>query len=80
MLASDPTISGLTVLHIILIIYLETIIVRAFRTYIADVNAYELHPGDEKFIATLSTHDKVLHYTYDKGQLSFKHEFVFLCL
>ena len=29
-------------------ISLETIIALASMTYIADLNAYELHPGDEK--------------------------------
>jgi hypothetical protein len=31
-----------------LMIYLKTIIVLAFMTYIVDLDAYELHHGDEK--------------------------------
>ena len=30
-------------------IELETIIALAFMTYIVDLDAYELHPGDEVF-------------------------------
>ena len=31
-----------------LVVYLETIIVIAFVTYIVDLDAYKLHQGDEK--------------------------------
>ena len=48
MLASYPTISGLTILQIILMVDLEIIIALALMTYNVDLNAYELRPRDEK--------------------------------
>ena len=47
-------------------------------TYVIDLNAYELHMGDEKK-NTLLMNANVLHYTYDMGSLLFKSVFVYLC-
>ena len=45
----EPTISGLSILHTIyLMVDLETITTLASMTCIADLDAYELHPEDEK--------------------------------
>ena len=61
-------------------IYLETIIALAPITYVVDLNAYELHPGDEiKSSLTLLLNAKVIHYTYDTYPLLFKSIFVDLC-
>ena len=36
-------------------------------TYIVDLDAYELHPRDEKYSTNLLMNARVLHYTYDGG-------------
>ena len=41
-------------------------------TYIINLDAYDWHPGDKKFATSILMNDKVLHYTYDRGSLSFK--------
>jgi hypothetical protein len=58
-------------------VYLETIIALAFMTYIVDLFAYELHPGDEKVFNDF-INARVLHYTYDRGSLLFKIIFLYL--
>jgi hypothetical protein len=50
-----------------LMVDLETIIALASMTYIEDLDAYELHPRDEKIFNKLSMNAKVLQYTYNKS-------------
>ena len=45
-------------------------------TYIADLDAYELHPRTKKSSMALLMNAKVLNYTYDRGSLLFKSIFV----
>ena len=35
-------------------------------TYIIDLDAYELHPGDEKVSNNFVMNARVLHFTYDR--------------
>ena len=58
---------------------LETKIAITFMTYIVDLDANELHPGDKKVSTTLSMNAKGLHYTYDWGSLLFWSIVVYLC-
>ena len=58
---------------------LEIIISLASRTYIVDLDAYELHLGDEKVFKLFYNECKGLHYTYDKGSYLFKIIFIYLC-
>ena len=54
-------------------IELKKIIAFDSMTYIVDLNAYDLHTGDEQISSmTLSLNTSVLHYKYDRGSLSFK--------
>ena len=46
---------------------LKTIFAVVFMTYIVDLDAYELHPRDEKYSTNLLMNARVLHYTYDGG-------------
>ena len=41
-------------------------IVSAFMTYIANWDAYELHPGEEKVFNDFMMNATVLHFTYDR--------------
>ena len=48
-------------------------------TYIIDLEAYELNPGDEKNFNHFMRNARVLHFTYDsRGWLLFKSIFVYL--
>ena len=58
---------------------LERIITVACLTYIVDLDAYELHPADEKIFNDFSNNARVLHCTCDRGSLLFKSVFVYLC-
>ena len=49
-------------------------------TYIANLDAYECHPGDENFLNNSIDDCWVLHYTYDRGGLLFKNIFAYLLL
>jgi hypothetical protein len=65
-----------------LMIDLETIIALASMPYIIDLDAYELHPGDEKVFKRL--YQRMLGftlyvYTYDRGSLLFKSRLLYLC-
>ena len=51
---------------------LEMIIGIASMTYTVDLDAYELHSGNEKSATTLSMNARVLYYTYNRGSLLFK--------
>jgi hypothetical protein len=62
-----------------LMLYLEKTIALAFMTYIIDLNAYEVHPGDENLPTTLIMNDRVLLYIYDKGLLLLRYIFLYLC-
>ena len=62
-----------------LMIDLETIITLASRTYIVDVDAYELHPGDENSSTNSLINARVLHYMCDRGSLLFKNIYAYLC-
>ena len=62
-----------------LMVDLETIIALASMTYIVDLDAYELHLGDEKSSRTLSMNARVLHYACDRSSLLFISIFVYLC-
>jgi hypothetical protein len=63
-----------------LMVDLETIIALAFMTYIANLDAYECHPGDKNFLNDFIDECWVLHYTYDTGGLLFKSIFAYLLL
>jgi hypothetical protein len=63
-----------------LMVDLETIIALAFMTYIANLDAYECHPGDKNFLNDFIDECWVLHYTYDTGGLLFKSIFAHLLL
>jgi hypothetical protein len=58
---------------------LEAIIGLASMTYIINLDAYDWHPGDEKFATSLSMNDRVWHYKYDRGSLSFKSICIYSC-
>jgi hypothetical protein len=45
----------------------ESITALASIIYLANLNAYELHPGDEKSSTILLMNARILHFTYDKG-------------
>jgi len=47
-------------------INLESIIVLASITYVANLNAYEVHPVDEKSSTTSFFNARILHFTSDK--------------
>ena len=36
-------------------------------TYIVNLNAHELHPGDAKVFNNFKINAKILHFTYDRG-------------
>ena len=58
---------------------LETIIALASMTYIADLDTYELHLGNEKKSSTtLLTNARVVYYTYHRGSLLLNDIFVYL--
>ena len=44
-------------------------------TYIVDLDAYELHPGDEKKNPTLLMNTRVSHYTCGRVTITQKHIF-----
>jgi len=58
---------------------LATIIPLAIMTYITNLDAYELHLGDEKVFNGFIMNFGNLHYTYDGGSLLFKSVCVYLC-
>ena len=58
---------------------IEIMVSLASMTYVVDLDAYELHPGDEKCLTTLLMNARVLYYTYDRGSLLFKHIFAYSC-
>jgi hypothetical protein len=62
-----------------LIVALKTIITLASMTYIVDVDAYELHPGDENPSTILLINARVLHFMCDRDSLLFKIVFAYLC-
>ena len=57
---------------------LETIIMLASMTYILDLDAYKLHPKDEKNFNNF-INARVLYYTYDWSSTLFKSMFLYLC-
>ena len=61
-------------------VYLEKKIILPSMTYIVDLDAYDLHPGDEKSSKTLLMNAKLLHCTYERSSLLFKSTFVYLNL
>ena len=62
-----------------LMVGLETIIALASLTYIVDLDAYELHVGNEKVFNDFINNARVLYFTYDMGSLLFKSIFAYLC-
>ena len=62
-----------------LMIDLERIISIPSLTCTVDLDAYEEHPGNEKFSTTLLMNARILHYTYDRGSLLFNIILVYLC-
>jgi len=48
-------------------------------TNIVDLDAYELHLGDEKVFNNFMMNARVFHFTYDRDWLFLKSEFVDLC-
>ena len=61
-----------------LMVDLETIIALASMTYIVDLDASELHPGDEKVFNDLLMNAKVLHYTHERCSLLYKFILLYL--
>ena len=47
-------------------------------TYVGDLDAYGLHPRNEKLSTTLLTNDRVSYYTHVRGSLLFKSIFCIL--
>ena len=54
-----------------LMIYFTAIIAVTFMTYVVDLDAYELHLGDEKSSMTFLMNASVVHYTYDREILEY---------
>ena len=50
----------------------------ASMTYIVDLDAYELHPIDEKVFNSRLMNVEVLHYTHDRCSSLYKMIFVYL--
>ena len=58
---------------------LDIISALVFMPHIIDLDAYEFQQGMKKSSTTFLMNARVLHYTYDKGSLSYKNIIVYLC-